>query len=301
MELEFRHLHTFQTIVQEGSFVRAAEKLNYSQATITLQIQQLEEIVGLQVFSRENKRRLQLTEAGRLLLTHSTHLRNHVDSLQQSMYELRTGESGHLRIGGIEPLVTQLFPDVLQAFFQDYPKVRVTVETRGTTGIHTLVSKGDVDLGLTTPPPFRSGLLFEPLFTEVLVALIPRDHPLNRADAIPIAAFRDIKVILTNPSCAYRELIERTFIEQGINLNVTLEMGSLTAITRLVQNGVGLAILPKAATRERSDGVVIKPIEQIDFQIPIGLVRKTELNPSVSVQSVEMFIHLLKESLSALA
>ena len=300
MGLELRHLHTFQTIVDEGSFVRAAEKLNYSQATITLQIQQLEEKIGIALFLRENKRRLQLTEAGRLFLIHTTRIRNQVDSLEQAMHELRIGETGHLRIGGIEPMVSLLFPQILKTFSQTYPKVRITIETRGTTGIHTMVSNDEVDVGLTTPPPPRAGLQFEPLYTEILVALVPEAHPLNKGEIIPLHGLANTQVILTNPTCAYRELIERVLIEHGVRLESTLEIGSMSALKQMVQDGMGIALLPMTATRTVPEGTVVKQIDQLDLHIPIGLVRKPEAVSLLQTKTLAMFISLLKQELQAL-
>jgi len=297
MELEFRHLITFQTIVEEGSFVRAAEKLNYSQATITLQIQQLEELLGLQVFSRENKRRLQLTEAGRLLLSHANHVHTQMDTLQRSMSGLKTGEIGHLRIGGIEPLVSLLFPTVIQAFLKTYPQVRISLETRGTTGIHGMVSNEEVDLGLTTPPPSRAGLRFDPLFTEVIVALVPEFHPLSQESSIPAEALGSTKIILTNPTCAYRELIERILMEHGVRLDATLEIGSLSALKQMVQAGLGIALLPGTAARDIPAGTVVRKIDQLDLQISIGLVYKSWASLPLQPNTITHFVALLKQAL----
>ncbi len=164
--MELRHLYTFQAIMDEGSFVHAAEKLSYSQATVTLQIQQLEEDFGMPLFHRENKKRMQLTEAGKILLNHTRHILNQVNLLQQTMHDLATGEAGHIRIAIIEPIASLTIPKVLLSFCQAYPKVRITIETRGTTSIHDMVIANEVDLGLTTPPPARTGLLFTSLFTR---------------------------------------------------------------------------------------------------------------------------------------
>ncbi len=252
------------------------------------------------MFLRENKRRLQLTEAGRLLLIHTTRIRNQVDTLEQAMYELRTGETGHLRIGGIEPMVSLLFPWILKTFSQAYPKVRITVETRGTTGIHAMVSQDEVDIGLTTPPPPRAGLQFEPLYTEVLVALVPEAHPLNKEEIIPLHGLANTQVILTNPTCAYRELIERVMIEHGVKLESTLEIGSLPALKQMVQDNMGIALLPMTATRTIPEETVVKHIEQLDLRIPIGLVRKPETIPLLQTRTLAMFISLLKQAVQDL-
>jgi DNA-binding transcriptional LysR family regulator len=174
------------------------------------------------------------------------------------------------------------------------------VETRGTTGIHTLVSKDEVDVGLTTPPPPRAGLQFEPMYTEAIVALVPEAYPFSTGEAIPPGELAKTRVILTNPTCAYREVIERVLIEQGVRLNATLEIGSLLTLKQIVQDGLGIALLPEMATRTIPKGTMVKPIEQFDLRIPIGLVRKPDMIMLLQTNTLDMFISLLKRALQAI-
>src|SRR3954468_12336835 len=98
--MDLRHLLTFQTIVERGSFLQAAETLQYAQSTISLHIQQLEATLGIELFARHGKR-VQLTEAGRLLYDEAKQILGRVDALHQTMAGLLSGEVGHLRLGTI--------------------------------------------------------------------------------------------------------------------------------------------------------------------------------------------------------
>jgi DNA-binding transcriptional LysR family regulator len=107
--MELRHLTTFQAVVREGSFLRAADVLGYAQPTITLHIQQLEAALGVQLFTRQGKR-MQLTEAGRVLQEHATQVLTRTALLQQTMTAMTTGDAGHARLGAIETVAYLRLP-----------------------------------------------------------------------------------------------------------------------------------------------------------------------------------------------
>jgi DNA-binding transcriptional LysR family regulator len=293
--MDVRHLQTFKTIVEEGSFSQAAEKLQYAQSTVTLQIQQLETELGVELFDRQ-KKKVQLTPAGRTLADHATFVLRQLHLLQQSMAELSLGETGHLRIGVIEPLASQRLPDILLKFCQAFPKVRLTLETWGTRITSERVASGELELGISTPPPAHLGLAFEPLFIEPMVLLAPQHHPLalSTKEKIEIRELANQRILLTQPTCAYRELIERVLIEQGYNLYSGLEIGSQEALKRSVQKGLGVAILPLMAAKPLPQGTVLKELVQPELKIPFGLIRKAE--PVGPERTLEAFIRLVRQA-----
>jgi LysR family transcriptional regulator, regulator of the ytmI operon len=194
--MEFRHLHTFQAIVQEGSFLKAAEKLQYAQSTITLHIQQLEAELGVKLFSRRGKR-TELTVAGRTLRDHADRLLHRAASLQQAMTDLVAGEAGHLRIGSIEPVASVYLPAILVQFCHKYPKVRLTLEVGVTQSISQRVATGSLDLAICSPPNANLGLIFELLFQDPISLLLPENHQLATLNEIPVSLLAEERLILT--------------------------------------------------------------------------------------------------------
>src|SRR5687768_15625176 len=132
--MELRHLETFHAAVRYGSFVRAAESLQYAQSTITLQIQQLEQDLGVKLFQRDG-RRLRLTEAGRLLRDRTDHLLDSVTSLRQTMASIATGDAGFVRFGAIEPAASRRLAPLLVRYTAERPRVRLSLEVSGTVTI----------------------------------------------------------------------------------------------------------------------------------------------------------------------
>lgn len=303
--MEFRHLHTFQAIAQEGSFVKAAEKLQYAQSTITLHIQQLEAELGVKLFARRGKR-TELTVAGRTLQDHADRLLDRAANLQQTMTDLVAGEAGHLRIGSIEPVASVYLPAILVQFCQKHPKVRLTLEVGVTQVISQRVAAGSLDLAICSPPSANLNLNFELLFHDPISLLIPINHQLAVLNEIPVSALAKERLILTEEHCPYRNILEQALLTQGINPFSGIEIMSLAALKQMVQYGLGIGIIPTAALAQplpcRSQSVsqrrqvfdqrridllpyqtVARRILELDLKLPVGIVCRSEASFPSSV------------------
>src|ERR1044071_3587384 len=117
--MELRYLSTFQTIVREGSFTKAADKLHYAPSTITLHVQHLETELGFKLFVRQGKQ-IQLSTAGRALYEQADALLQQSRALEQTMKEIVAGETGSLRLGVIEPAASLRLVPLLAEFCQQY-------------------------------------------------------------------------------------------------------------------------------------------------------------------------------------
>ena len=273
--MDLRQLQTFQSVVEHGSFLRAAEALRYAQSTITLHIQQLEADLGVPLFARQGKK-TQLTEAGRLLCAEAGQILGRVDALRRTMRELADGEAGYVRLGAIEPAASLRLPELLVLFCAERPRVRLTLEVGGTRAIGQAVAAGDLDLGIVSPPPASLGLVFEPLFVERMALLAPEAHPLARAEAIGAHDLRGHRLLLTEQICAYRQLVEQTLVAQGADPYSGIEIGSMIALKCAVQQGLGIGIVPAIIACPAPQGTVLREIERLDLGLPVGLVRRAD-------------------------
>ncbi|HZR41961.1 MAG TPA: LysR family transcriptional regulator [Ktedonobacteraceae bacterium] len=292
--MELRHLHTFKTIAEAGSFVQAAERLQYAQSTITLQIQQLEEELGVELFDRQ-RRKIRLTAAGHTLLTYAQQVLNQIEQMQQDLSDLTAGESGYLRVGMIEPVARLYLVDVLRAFRDRYPRIRLTIEILSTIRTHEQLVAEQIDLGISTPPPTNTGLVFEPLLTEEMVLLLPNDHSLQQRTNITLSDLRDECLLLTHPPCAYRSAIEQAFMARGLPLAASIEIGSLEVIKQAVEVGLGIALLPKIAALHTPLGTVVRSIEDLSLHLPFGLITRDIPHPQN--KTVQAFSAFLKQAL----
>jgi LysR family transcriptional regulator, regulator of the ytmI operon len=289
--MELRHIYTFQAIVKEGSFQRAAEKLMYAQSTITLHIQQLEAELGVKLFLRQGKK-VQLTEAGRSLQEQADSLVARATALQETMFNLVAGEAGHVRIGVIEPTASLRLPPILSSFCRERPRIQLTIEVGDTRLISQRVASGDLDIGICSLPEAHLGLDFEPLFTEQMALLIPRGHPLEDQPVIHMQDLKGQRLLLNERGSAYRELIERAFQQYRRNPYSGLEIGSLETIKHAVQYGLGLAILPRIAITPPPAQTVVREIAEVRLSLPIGLVLLAdEISPSRALEALLILLH----------
>lgn len=292
--MDLRHLTTFKTIVDEGSFNQAAEKLQYSPSTISMQIQQLENELGIELFDR-HKKKVQLTGVGQSFYEHCVSILTRFNNLHEMIAEQVGGKVGHLKIGVSEPLINSVFPDVLMQYCEIYPKVRLTIECWGSRLIAEKVLAEELDLGIGTPPRSNLTLSFDPLLIERMVVLTPAYHPLAQKDKIHLGELCNYRLLLTQQSCTYREVFERVMAERGQPLYSGLDISNMEALKKLVYRGLGIAILPALGASGIGEGLVVREIEEPDLRIPVGIIRKADQVRESSL--VESFISLLKREI----
>ncbi len=294
--MELRQLQTFGTIAELGSFVRAAEALEYAQSTITLHIQQLEAELGVSLFERKGKR-IRLTEAGRTFRDQAGQILSHTAALHQSMTDLVAGEAGHLRVGATEPTASLRLPPLLATFCSERPKVRLTLEVAAGRGaISQRVAAEELDIGLGATPSAVPGIIFEPFFTEAQALLLPTTHRLASKDSVCVADLTGERLLLKEETCAYRQVIERELLQHGMNPFAGIEIGSLAALQRLVQCGLGLAIIPVAAASPPLAGTILRELRDVDLSLCLGLVRR--MDQGGSSPAMEALVDCLRRGLS---
>jgi DNA-binding transcriptional LysR family regulator len=142
--VDLRHLVSFETILREGSFAKAARAQGYSQSTVTLHVQELERELGVPLFHRRG-RRTSLSAAGSALAARCRPVLEGVDTLRRSMEELRAGVGGELRLGSIEPAASRRVLPLLADFCRERPALRVRLEVGGANGLGRQVAGGHLD------------------------------------------------------------------------------------------------------------------------------------------------------------
>lgn len=294
--MEFRHLKTFQAIVKTGSFLQAAERLQYAQSTITLHIQQLEAELGVKVFLRQGKK-IQLTAAGKALESHANFLLQRAALLNQEMMELVAGKTGHLRIGCVEPVASLQLPKLLVEFCRQYPKVRLTLETGVTEVISQGVAAGKLDLAICSPPTAKLGLNFTLMFYDPMALLIPESHTLSQKEQIYVSDLAGERLLLTEPNCPYRMIFEQKVLSQGINPYSGLEIMSLKALERMVVSGLGIGVMPAAIINPPPKNTVVKNISNLKLELPIGLALAAE--KTIPGLALDLLIETLTKGLKS--
>ncbi len=273
--IDARHLVTFQAVLREGGFLKAARALNLAQPTVTLHVQELEAEVGLELFDRRGRTR-PLTPAGELLAERALPILDGFDSLARSMSELRDGKSGLIRIGSIEPAASQRVMPLLGRLQRQRPALRVRLDVSGTGGVSRGVADCELDVGLCSAPPAELGLRFEPLFAEEMALLVPRGHRLAGRRPLRAEDLDGEPLLLTEQGCAYRRAIEAALQQRGVRPQWAVESGSTETLKAAVRQKLGIAVLPKAAVSPAPPGTVVRSLSDLAIALPVGLVTRPD-------------------------
>lgn len=248
--MDLKYLHTFRTIVEEGGFSKAAEKLNYTQSTITFQIGQLEQELSTRLFEKIG-RKMALTKAGERLLPYVNEVLQSVDKLRCFEDDLAQCQ-GDLHIGIGETLLCYRMPAVLKEFHRLAPNARLFLRSMNCYAIRDELLGGTLDLGVFYGDVggFGSSLTTYPAGTYETVLVASPAIKDRFPDFIAADQTLPIPFIINEPNCIFRQIFEQYLRERSIILDHTIELWSIPTIKNLVKNDVGLSFLPRFAVQE---------------------------------------------------
>ena|SRR5699024_10027037 len=241
--MELRQLEYFMAVCKELHFTRAAEKLNIAQPTLSQQIKSLEDEVGIPLFDRIGKKTA-LTEAGKILLSHSQRVFHEIEQAQAALRDLNGLQRGKLTVGSLLTCVNYLLPPAILEFKQSYPNIELSVLGLRAGEIKKGLLENDLDLGITFLPVTDDEMESIPLFTEELSLAVPVDHPFADQKEIEMKTLEHVPIVLLPENYYLRKLVDAYCMELGIRLEPTLEMTTLESLTQMIAEEIGVTILP---------------------------------------------------------
>ena len=265
-QMDLKELTAFKTILEEGTFSRAAEKLNYAQSTITSQIQRLEKELGIPLFNRGWD--AELTRAGHMLATEIDSLIQHWNYVAEQAKALQHDEIGSIRIGGIESMMETVFPNALRKFRAHKPNMQCHVVTGNTDFLSHSILHKELDFAICGEPSDASHFYFQPLYQERITFIADQAHPLCTQENIPLEEVLHYPIIAGGPNCLYSLRLAKHFarFELSPNLNTVSQISS---IPHFVKNtsavGVVLDTTPLAKEVTAIDVNMAEPLIQIGF------------------------------------
>lgn len=249
--IELRHLRYFLEVARYEHVSRAADALHVTQSTLSHQINQLETVLGIQLFDRIG-RGIQLTDAGRTFSDYARRALEEVDEGRFALDGLRDLVRGRVRIGVIHTYNTTLLPAVISEFAQAYPGIRISVEDLPAPDIAAQVASGALHLGLSFVTPGHTDVDAEPLFSERLMLVVRDDHPLARQKSVSARMLTGLRLAVQTERFLSRRIIDSR-LGAWVEGNVWLEMSSIDAILETLRfQGQTAAILFERAIREES-------------------------------------------------
>jgi DNA-binding transcriptional LysR family regulator len=273
--MEIRQLKAFLAIAETKTFTAAAARVHVTQAAISMQIRQLETEVGAQLFVR-TPRRVIMTEAGEKLLDRAYAMMRDHDAALEEIAALTGAEKGRLRIGSASARVSaDPLPQILRELRQKHPGAEVSVASGTSESLVRRILAGELDAAFVSMPVEARGVQTKLLIEDNLVAVASPRHKLAKQRVVSAYALAGEKLILGERGGNTRRLIDEFFSQAGVTINVAMELSRLAAIKRMVEEDMGVGIVPLQSVRDEvANGRLVRWwIEGAQINWQLGLAR----------------------------
>lgn len=270
--LSIRQLEVFVTLVDEGSFTRAARHLDLSQSTVSGHIADLERRLGARVVERARSG-VRPTAAGEALLAPARRTLEAERSSRQAVEELTGLLRGRLVVGGSTIPATYLLPASVAALRERHPGLRLRVVTGDSRDILDRVLAADVEVGIVGSAPEQTGLVSEVVAEDRLVLILPAGHALASRDRLRAAEVAALPLVLREAGSGTREASLAMLEHAGAacapdDLDVVCEVGSTEACKAAVRAGLGASFVSSLAVGDEIAAGVLATVPVEGFEVP---------------------------------
>jgi DNA-binding transcriptional LysR family regulator len=281
-------------IAESGTFTAGALRVHITQAAISMQIRQLENELGARVFVRA-PRHVILTEAGEHLLQRARQILREHDAALDEIAELAGAERGRLRIGSASAMIlTDPLPKILKELRRQHPAAEVAVISGTSGALVDQILAGELDIAFVSLPVDVRGIQTERLSEDQLVAIASPRHKLAKQRTISAYTLAGEKLILGERGGNTRRLIDQFFAQAGVSLHVAMELSRQAAIRRMVEEDMGVGIVPLQSVKEEVEkGKLVRWwIEGAEINWQLGLA---QLSGGYESPIVQKFISLARK------
>jgi len=263
-------------------FATAAKKCFVTQPTLSMQIQKLEEQLGVQIFNRAQHPVIP-TEIGKRIINQARIVLGESKKITEFIANEKGVIAGDLRVGIIPTLSPYLLPLFINSFVQNFPDIHLEVHELITEQIIEKIEKDQLDIGLFVTPTDNESLKEMPLFYEEFVAYVAPAHKLyNKLELDPNDIYIDDVWILNEGHCFRNQILNICKPKKSKTDKFWFECGSLEALKKLVDHHSGLTFLPELATLDMTDAELDKvrtfsspvPVREVSMVVHKSFVKK---------------------------
>lgn len=286
--MEINNLKAFLAVAESNSFSQAGEKLHLTQPAISKRIATLEEALGSRLFDRIS-RRIQLTEAGTLLLPTARNICGDIQQIQQAIANLGKSVGGRLSIGTSHHIGLHRLPEVLREFTSTFPEVELDLHFMDSEDACLKVENNLLELAIVTLPenPFPQ-LESEIIWHDPLQITCARNHPLSTLSQVTPADLARFPAIVPSADTVTRQILDKALLPFDIRLKIAMETNYIETIKMMVSVGLGWSSLPQTMLNQELLGI---PVEGLTLERRLGTATHKKRSLSSAAQA---FITLLR-------
>jgi LysR family transcriptional regulator, transcription activator of glutamate synthase operon len=295
--MDVRQLRYLVALADERHFTRAAAREHIAQPALSQQIRRLEQEAGLALVERST-RRVSLTTAGELLVARARRILAEVEAAQAELQRLTGLQTGHVCVGAMHTMGPVDVSLALAIFHQRYPGVDLTVREQSSEELAEMLRVDELDLAFlsVTERIESNGLGLQQLFLEELVVILPRGHELAKRRRIRMAELAGEEFISYREGARLREALVSAGHHAGFEPRVQLESNESGRIRRLVDRGLGVAILPRSDAE--SPGAAVAAVKLVEPALTRDITlawREGRRHSPAAAEFLELALHTFTE------
>lgn len=240
-------------VAHERHFGKAAEACYVSQPTLSVAIKKLEDELGVAIFER-GKSEVGITPIGERIIEQAQRVLEETASLKQIAQQGKDQLSGTLQLGAIYTIGPYLLPHIIPILHKAAPSMPLIIDENYTSQLSERLKQGDLDVIIISLPFNEPGIVTLPLYDEPFYVVAPVEHRWHECDAVDIEELASEKLLLLGPGHCFRDQVltacpacNHTAVTEG-SIQKTVQGGSLETIRHMVASGMGITVLPCAAT-----------------------------------------------------
>ncbi len=267
----------FRTVVEAGSLTKAAESLNLTQSGVSHAIASLESEMGFSLLKRDRSG-INLTDNGERILKYIREILQWDELLKQEAAAINGIEAGTVRIGTFTSVSTLWLPGIIKQFQNLHPSIEIKLLEGNYDDIHQWISDGSADFGFVSLPTSSSFDII-PLKKDRMLCIVPKEHPLLERNRVCLREIVDEPFIMPKVGCDND--VRRIFKEHGVTPTIKFEIADDHAIIAMVQNGIGISVLPEMILFNQLDNICVLDLEGENYRsIAVATVSLANLSPA---------------------
>ncbi len=290
--ITLRQLRIFTSVIEHGSFTRAAEALSLTQPAVTHQMQALARAVG-QPLLNPGSRSPVLTAVGQALHERAGRILAMVGDAQEAIEDVRGLRTGRVRVAGDTTVGIYVLPDAMAAFHREHLGVDLSLDVVNRAKVRSLLLEGVADVGVVGTLWEDEALAAEPFLENSLMCFSAPDHPLVEREPLKPRDLLDGPLLLRERGSGTRESAERILRDAGAEPVAAMEMASNGALKRAVANGLGVTVLSNYAVRLERQLGLLRPLDVEGFPVDrmwhVTWSRERLLSPAAT--AFKAFLH----------
>ncbi|SIT04470.1 LysR family transcriptional regulator, carnitine catabolism transcriptional activator [Neptunomonas antarctica] len=274
MNITVKQLRAFVAVAKTRSFTEGCALVHLSQPALSVAIKNLEEELGGSLLARTT-RTLSLTPEGEAFYPTAQRLLADLDEAVDEMHNRFALFRGKVAIASMPSFASNQLPLALRDFRNKYPQINMMVHDVIAEDVVDMVRSGRVEVGVSFDPGDTEDLLFNPLFDDRFIAVLPEKHPLINQEVIQWQQLLQYDFIILQRPSSVRLLVDQMLEQEGLALSPQFETHQLATIGRMVATGLGVSVVPSLCFGQMTElGAVCRPLEAPVITRQVGVITR---------------------------